>query len=85
MTQLPPFLDLPPHTEEAPPKSQKLAVVLATLFGPFGLFYASPVGGLFMTFVCAVVGVGTVGVGLLLAWPVCIFWAYVATAHEPTR
>jgi hypothetical protein len=83
MSQLPPFLDLPPTPEEPrPPKSQALAVILATLLGPLGLFYASPLGGFFMTFVCLVVGVGTVGVGLLFAWPVCIFWAYVATAHD---
>ena len=57
-------------------------MLLALLFGPLGLFYASRIGGFFMTFVCLVVGVGTVGVGLLFAWPVCILWAYVATASE---
>jgi hypothetical protein len=81
MSHVPPAFGRP-STEPEPrrPPSVKLAVVLAVLFGPLGLFYASPVGGLFMTFVCMVVGVGTVGVGLLLAWPVCILWAYVAAS-----
>lgn len=79
MSPLPPFMDLPPAPAEPPrPKSRRIAVLLAVLFGPLGLYYASPVGGLFMTFVCVVVGIGTVGVGLLFAWPVCILWAYVA-------
>ena len=85
MSHVPPAFDRP-GTEPEPgkPPNVKIAVLLAVLFGPLGLFYSSPVGGVFMTFVCAVVGVGTVGVGLLLAWPVCILWAYVAAAsHRP--
>lgn len=80
---------IPPHPDslrepEHPRRraKTKLAVLLAVLFGPIGLFYASWRGGLFMTFVCIVVGIATVGVGLLFAWPVCILWAY-ATAGSP--
>ena len=82
-----PPLFTPTATEPEPraPPNLKVALLLATLFGPLGLFYASPVGGLFMTFVCVVVGVGTVGVGLLLAWPVCILWAYVAASSHQQR
>lgn len=87
MSTLPPFLDLPPTPQEPHrPKSWKVAVALTVLFGPLGLFYASPVGGMLMTFVCVIVGIGTVGVGLLFAWPVCILWAYVvavSSEHPP--
>ncbi len=78
-------MNLPPApAEPRKPKSGKTAVLLAALFGPLGLFYASRVGGIFMTFVCVVVGIATVGVGLLFAWPVCILWAYVAAvSHSP--
>ena len=74
----------PPTESERPrrPTSPELAVLLAVLFGPLGLFYASWRGGLFMTFVCIVVGIATVGVGLLFAWPVCVIWAY-STAGNP--
>ncbi len=81
MSQMPAFMELP-ETPPAPPRERSagLALVLATLFGPFGLLYATTWGGLFMLFVCIVVGVSTVGVGLLFAWPVCMLWAYVAAA-----
>lgn len=81
MSKIPAFMDLP-DTQPAPQRERSagVAVALAALFGPFGLFYASVGGGLFMLFVCLVVGVSTVGVGLLFAWPVCILWAWVATA-----
>lgn len=83
MSKLPPFLDLPDAPPEPPrTKSRGLAVLLATLFGPLGLFYASPVGGLLMTLVSLTVGLFTVGVGLLFAWPVCILWAYAAVSDE---
>lgn len=83
MANLPPFMELPPTPEEPrKPKSWKKALLLTLLFGPLGLFYASRAGGFLMTWVCIVVGIGTVGVGLLLAWPVCMLWAYVATASQ---
>ena len=83
MSHVPPTFHLPPSAPEARGRvSLKVAVILAVLFGPLGLFYSTFWGGLFMTFVCLVVGVGTVGVGLLLAWPVCILWAYVAASSR---
>ncbi len=85
MSSLPPYLDLPPTPEEPrKPKSVPMAVLLALFLGPLGLFYPSPLGGLFMTFVCVILGIGSVGVGLLFAWPVCIIWAYVtaSASHE---
>ena len=83
VSSLPPFLDLPPETRPPrPPPRVRSAVLLALLFGPLGLFYASPIGGVLMTFVTAVAGLSTVGVGLLFAWPVCIVWAYIAASSQ---
>ncbi|HEX2091959.1 MAG TPA: hypothetical protein VHG28_06130 [Longimicrobiaceae bacterium] len=83
MSRLPPYLDLPPSPEEPPrPKSVRTAVLLALFFGPLGLFYASPVSGLLMTFVTLVAGLATMGIGVLLAWPVCVVWAYVAASGQ---
>lgn len=79
---LPPYLDLPP-SPEPPPKNPKLALLLAALFGPVGLFYTSVVGGLLMSLIGFVLAVFTVGVGLFFVWPVCILWAYVAGSGEP--
>lgn len=64
------------------PKSVGLAVLLAVLFGPFGLFYASVGGALFMLFLMVVVGLFTVGLGLVPAWLMCIGWAYAAAVHS---
>ena len=84
MSHVPPTFERPSTAPDARGRvSLKLAVLLAVLFGPLGLFYSTFWGGLFMTFVCMVVGVGTVGVGLLFAWPVCILWAYVAASSHP--
>lgn len=81
MSSLPPFLELPPETRPPrPPRSVRTAVLLALFFGPLGLFYVSIVGGVLMTFITAVAGLSTVGLGLFLAWPVCIAWAYIAAA-----
>lgn len=78
MSKRPPFPDLPDAPREPPRrKSRGLAVLLATRFGPLGLFYASPVGGLLMTLVSF-----TVGVGLLFARPVCILRPYAAVSNE---
>ena len=88
MSSLPPFLELPPETRPPrPPRSVRTAVLLALFFGPLGLFYVSTVGGVLMTFITLVAGLSTVGLGLFLAWPVCIAWAYIAagaTHHDAT-
>lgn len=60
-------------------KSMGLAVVLAAIFGPLGLFYSSIIGGLIMLPVSVLVGVLTLGIGFLFTWPVCILWAYLST------
>lgn len=82
VSRLPPFLELPVD-DPGPPRrpDRRMAVLLAVLFGPLGLFYASPVGGLLMTVVTFVVGLFTVGVGVVFAWPVCVLWAYSAASE----
>lgn len=62
-----------------------LAVVLAAIFGPLGLFYSSIVGGFVMLAVSFVVGLITLGFGLIVTWPVCIFWAYMATKRYSAK
>ena len=59
-------------------KSVGVAFLLAFLFGPLGLLYASVVGGIVMFFVTGLVAIVTLGLGLLITWPVCIIWAIIA-------
>jgi hypothetical protein len=59
-------------------KSVGVAFLLAFLFGPLGLLYASVVGGIVMIIVSVLVAIVTLGFGLLITWPICIIWAIIA-------
>lgn len=63
------------------PKSVKLAVALALLLGPLGLFYTSTAAALFTLFLLVVLGLFTVGIGLIPVWLLCVVWAYIGTQH----
>jgi hypothetical protein len=66
-------------------KSVGLALVLGFIFGPLGLLYASVVGGIVMFFVSGVVGLLTLGFGLLLIWPICAVWAVLAVNRHNAK
>jgi hypothetical protein len=53
---------------------------LATLFGPFGLFYATPSGAMLMLIAAIGLAMFTYGIGVFLVWPVCMVWAARAVA-----
>jgi len=67
------------------PKSMGVATLLAFFFGPLGLLYATVKGGLIMMAVGLLIGVITVGLGLILIWPVCVVWAAMATKNHNGR
>ena len=60
-------------------KSTGLAILLGVLFGPLGLLYSTVMGALVMFVVNIGVAVVTLGFGLILTWPICGVWAYMAT------
>ncbi len=60
------------------PKSVAVAVILTFLFGPLGLLYASVTGGIVMIILGAIIGVVTLGIGLIAVWIACIIWAVIA-------
>ena len=62
-------------------KSVGTAFILAFLFGPLGLLYASPVGGIIMFFVGIVLFFILPIVGFVLAWIISIIWAVVAAQN----
>ncbi|NUQ12988.1 MAG: hypothetical protein HUU26_11805 [Gemmatimonadaceae bacterium] len=59
-------------------KSIGVAIVLTVLFGPVGMLYSTVPGALIMMIVSAVVGIFTLGFGLLFTWPICIVWGVMA-------
>jgi hypothetical protein len=71
-----PFPERPPEPP-ASPRSLRTAVLLALLFGPLGLLYVSVGAALFMGFTAIVVGLFTVGTGLIGVWAACVFLAVV--------
>jgi len=60
-------------------KSMGLSIVLAAIFGPLGLFYSSIIGGFIMLVISFVGALITLGVSLIITWPLCILWAYLST------
>ncbi len=59
-------------------KSAGLAILLAVLFGPLGLLYSTIMGAAVMFIVNIIAAVVTMGFGLILTWPICGIWAFVA-------
>ncbi|MFL0181397.1 hypothetical protein [Mycobacterium sp. SMC-15] len=79
------------HASAVPAKSPGLAALLAGLFGPLGMLYATVPGALAMfcaNLVIVVLGVLTLGLGLLLGfftWVGGIIWAYSAASNHNQR
>lgn len=70
------------------PKSVGVAFLLAFLFGPLGLLYASTAGGLIMlvvSFFAFFLSFVTFGLTGLLSWITCIIWACVAANSHNER
>lgn len=65
-------------------KSTGTAFILAFLFGPFGLLYASVTGGIIMIFVGIFLFFLIPIIGGLISWIICMIWA-VTAAGEANR
>ena len=59
-------------------KSVVLSLILTFFFGPFGMLYSTVVGGLVMLVLYVVVGVLTLGWGLIALHPIAMIWGAVA-------
>lgn len=60
-------------------KSLVVSVLLTLFFGPLGLFYSSVTGGIIMLVISVLVSIFTLGIGLLITFPICIVWGIIAT------
>lgn len=63
-------------------KSVGLAILLAFLFGPLGMLYATVPGAIVMFVLGLLILVPTAGVGLLFTWLVGIVWAGAAASSH---
>jgi hypothetical protein len=64
----------------ASPKNVGIAILLTFIFGPVGMFYSTIVGAVIMCVISLLVGIFTLGFGLIFTWPICIIWGAVS-AH----
>ena len=63
-----------------PTKNMGTSIILTILFGPLGMLYSTIWGGVIMFIISAIVGILTIGLGLIITWPICVIWAAVATS-----
>ena len=63
-------------------KSVGAALVLTFFFGPLGLFYVTVVGAIVMVVVAVVAAALTLGLALLLIWPISMIWAAVLAGQK---
>ncbi len=68
-----------------PDKSVGAALVLTFLFGPFGLFYASVLGGVVMLCFALFIGIVTFGLALPVAWFGSMIWGAIAASGKHSR
>lgn len=61
------------------PKSMGVSLLLTFLFGPFGMFYSTITGAIIMIIIDLIVGIFTMGIGLIITWPIKMIWAGIAT------
>ena len=66
-------------------KSAWLAAVLTFFFGPLGMFYSTVWGAIIMFILYIIVGVITVGFGLIVLHPIAIIWAAIAASNSSKK
>jgi hypothetical protein len=69
-----------PHAPRAA-RDVRTAVLLALFLGPVGLMYTSVGGGLFALFLMIVLGLFTVGIGVIPVWLLSVLWAWLSASH----
>ena len=61
------------------PKSVGISIALTLFFGPLGMFYSTIIGAITMSIITLIVGIFTMGIGLIIIWPINVIWAAIAT------
>jgi hypothetical protein len=59
-------------------KSQVVQCALTLAFGPIGLLYGSPAGGVALCFLALLLALATGGFGAVLVWPASIVFGFFA-------
>ena len=59
-------------------KSVVLSLVLTFFFGPFGMLYSTVTGAIIMLVLYLVIGIPTLGWGLVVLHPIAMIWGALA-------
>ncbi|MGH7134514.1 MAG: J domain-containing protein, partial [Pirellulales bacterium] len=65
-----------------PQKSAALAILLAFFFGPLGMLYSDVRGAVVLFIVDVILLLPTLGLILLITWPIGVAWAAIATNNN---
>jgi hypothetical protein len=63
-------------------KSVGVALLLTFFFGPLGMFYSTVPGAIIMLIVSFVLAIFTLGLSIVITWPICMIWGAVAAASS---
>lgn len=66
-------------------RSAGAALGLTFFFGPLGLLYATVWGGIILSVIAAISAILTVGLSLLLIWPIAMVWGTVTASNRHSR
>jgi hypothetical protein len=68
-----------------PTRSVGVSIILTFLFGSIGMFYSTIIGAIIMLIIESIVGILTLGLGLLITHPICMIWSAIATNQYNKR
>lgn len=63
-------------------KSVGASLVLTFFFGPLGMFYSTVIGAVVMLVLYLVIGLITLGLGLIVLHPIAMVWGAVAVSNH---
>ncbi len=66
-------------------RSVGAALLLTFFFGPFGVLYVSILGGILLLIASVIVAVLTLGLGLVVIWPISMIWGAIAASNQHSR
>ncbi len=62
-------------------KSRALAIILAILFGPIGMFYFTTLGAALMLLIYLIAGLSVGPIAWVATWPICVLWAALGSGR----
>ena len=66
-------------------KSVGASLILTFLFGPLGMFYSTVIGALIMIVLYIIVGIITLGLGLIVLHPIAMIWGAISVSNYNRR